>query len=196
MPLAGFPSVLSHWRLDDMNGIKQHGKMFHKQQQQVAHIRPLPAAVAQHRLCSNQSISPTCWAHSSKLAAARVMLSAHAGTDRQMDGHHNIKFIVHRPSCAYYADTVPINWLLLQHSAGWHRKKWTLTWHSPVKGSQVSAWLLHWQGSHLPPTNLLSTRRKPSAQLYNIAMNNMPLKIHSSHYTITKHCYTSQQQTT
>jgi len=91
-----------------MNGIKQHGKMFHKQQQQVAHIRPLPAAVAQHRLCSNQSISPTCSAHSSKLAAARVMLSAHAGTDRQMDGHHNIKFIVHRPSCAYYADTVPI----------------------------------------------------------------------------------------
>lgn len=122
MPLAGFPSVLSHWRLDDMNGIKQHGKMFHKQQQQVAHIRPLPAAVAQHRLCSNQSISPTCWAHSSKLAAARVMLSAHAGTDRQMDRHHNIKFIVHRPSCAYYVDTVPINWLLLQHSAGWHRK--------------------------------------------------------------------------
>ena len=39
---------------------------------------------------SNRSISPAHRAHSSKPAAARLLLSAHAGTDRRTDEHRAV----------------------------------------------------------------------------------------------------------
>ena len=58
-----------------------------------------PHSAAARRCCSNRSIPPR-WAHSSKSAAAGLLLCAHAGTDSQTD---TLPF--HRPCSTYYAST-------------------------------------------------------------------------------------------
>jgi len=51
------------------------------------------------RCCSNRSISAAHWVHSSKPAAARLLLWAHAGTDRQTD---TVLVPFHRSCSTYY----------------------------------------------------------------------------------------------
>ena len=58
-----------------------------------------PHSAAARRCCSNRSIPPR-WAHSSKSAAAGLLLCAHAGTDSRTD---TLPF--HRPCSTYYAST-------------------------------------------------------------------------------------------
>jgi len=63
------------------------------------HCPHSPAAAAvERRLYSNRSISPARRAHSSKPAAAGLLLWAHASLVRRTD-------TVHRPCSAYYSDS-------------------------------------------------------------------------------------------
>jgi len=57
-----------------------------------------PHSLAACRSYNSRSISPTRRAHSSKSAAAGLLLWAHAGTDRRTD-----TVPLHRPCCSYHA---------------------------------------------------------------------------------------------
>jgi len=57
-----------------------------------------PHSLAACRSYNSRSISPTRRAHSSKCAAAGLLLWAHAGTDRRTD-----TVPLHRPCCSYHA---------------------------------------------------------------------------------------------